>query len=464
MIRSTIGREAGGLLALLSLILLSAGPAAAVSEAERQELRRAQVLASIGDSNGNGQIDEEDLAAFLLRERDQLVTPWAANLSGSGLVTPEQAEELERSLQLRIASGELQNLFEEEAIRIVSVSSGGSVGDLGVVRKEDLAHFERQVVSPFGAQLSALLPEAPPPPPPEKSLLDRTAEWIRIRRSFLDSQGVARPATFSLSHFGTDDATRPPGSDDTVFRVQGALLFRPERTAKQSDSLFPGYNLDFQPLVSLEADASSDAKPGEGSIVTRLGATLVLFRSSDTEDTRAMANDRSGTCALGDFIEAPSGHNLDATANYATDADFESSLYGATLQWSPNNFGVGIGRSCILSEHFALRWRPYVGLDWAYVSDPGDNPKLATFKNYTNVFARTAVELRIAERFWITPELKYTQETQNDGDGHWLFSLGARLSLDEKDRLSLEASYRRGEDGPDFIERDSFQIGLGLKF
>jgi hypothetical protein len=264
---------------------------------------------------------------------------------------------------------------------------------------------------------------------------------LSVRRSFLRAKDIARPATFSVTHFGANDDTREAGRPRTVFDVAGAVALK----IHEFNPVVGSYTLQWSPVAVFEADISTDAKVGRDKIIYRLGADGVLYETIPTPGW--------------------TGHNFTATFDYTTDRNYHSSVVGGTAQYSPNILPIGIGHSLRVGTlPLWFRWRPYVGLTGGAVLDDGGKKALQGIDSFVNMYVRAGADVLFGSRLHLTPEVTWFQELQHRKKSHGLFTVGLRYSIDDKDRLSVEVGYSRGEDSPEFVDQDQLTFGLGIKF
>jgi|GEM_PF-4247012 len=421
---------------MLPLATLFAMPLVAIGapDADQRRARFEQVREAMNVKAG-AEIDREALEAFLQSKASKI----AERLRSAGFVVTEQNADAFRAVSKRQAALIMNRV----------------TGSRQVISESDLAAFEEADLEefPFSGKVRDLLP----PPPgsaaaarggqeseirPSKSPLDYPEEWgLSIRKSFLDAKDVGRPASVALTHFGDHDATRDEGRPSTVFDFRGALSFSPHEFKHE----LGGPTLVWSPVAAIEADVSTDSKVGRDKVVHRLGVDAAVIRS----------------------VTSPwwSGHIIAATFDYTTDRDYRSALLGGTAQYTPNFRLIGIGEYKQLGQlPLFVRWRPYVGVSGADVENDGDKKALEKMSSYVNSYVRASGEILFGERLHLAPEVTWFKQLMAPNRDFFLLSVGLRYSLDDKDRISIETSYTRGKDSPEFIEQDQLTFGLGIKF
>jgi len=427
--------------AFVAAVFMFVAPVFAESDAEQRHVRFQQVLDVMND-NGDRVLDQAELETFLKSKAEAII----AKLRKAGFLVTGQDDEAFR------------RFIHRQAAFIIN-----RVGKGKPITEAQLADFENADLEyPFVGKVKDLLPPPPGSPTaaagatevetkPPASVLDTLQEWISIRKSYLDSKDVGRPAALSLTHFGADDATRDPDQSGTAVDVRAALSLT--APALESTHDLGTFLLTWNPVAAIEADVSTDSKKGRDKIVHRIGAEGVFFKALTTRWL--------------------SGHNFKATFDYATDHTYKSALIGGTGQYSPNFRLIGIGEYKQLGQlelgqlgklRLFFRWRPYLGVTAADVEDDGGNDTLREMNGYVNGYVHSAGDLLIGTHLHLVPEITLFHQLINRHGTHALFSVGLRYSLDEHDRLSLEASYTRGKDSPEFVRQDQFSVGLAIKF
>jgi hypothetical protein len=309
----------------------------------------------------------------------------------------------------------------------------------------EIAAMESTALAPpFSGTMKDLLPKDAPKPKPQPAWTDRLEDWLDIRNSFLDEQSIAKPAKFTLTRFADDDETVDSGqprqawSIDASATLNGFVEWNP-RTA-----------LYVQPIVGYEAHVNS-SKPASDHVVHRVGFE---------------------THYVGDAASTFQSHRLRATFDFSTDRTYAAKVYGATVEYTPNAMSLGIGRYLRGGDTFDFRWRPYAGLVWANVSEPGAVDAYKKTPNFTHEFIRLAGELRLGERGLITPEHTIWHGARVDDAGvehQWqtLTSVDHRLILsmaDGKERASIDFSWTIGRDSPGFEKAKKVELALAFKF
>lgn len=398
-----------------------------------QAVRKRDRLDTNYQLERDGRISQDEFRYFLLEEMRRPGSPAHAPLARIGL----SAEVLDEARLFKFVGDQAKGAF------------GPWVRSDGTVDERTFPGFlAASLAAPLPPTVAALFPEGllvALPKPGKGRLetffagLDRT---VIIRKSILDQAQIGRPATFTWSRFGGADQTRMAGSRRQIFEVVGAFGLEPERLFR----IFrpsEGLHVSVQPTFAVELDYASNQPDALGQVVHR-GALQTVFYRPDSLRRPALA--------------------LDLVADYRTDVDYDADVYQGTLQLSPIWFGGAIGEWHGLGLGADATWAPYAGVRYSHVADDGGLAALLTRDDYANLFARLSGALRFGRRLVITPELQYEYETLGEGESHWLWSVSARLALDEKDRVSIEMSHERGERFPEFLERELTKLGLGLKF
>jgi len=421
------------LFAFAAALVLMSPIVFAASEADQRRLRFNQLLALMKD-NGDRIIDASELEEFLLSKAGTI----AARLRDAGFMVTAANDET------------LRRFVHRQAELIINGPAGRGRG----ITEDRLAVFEdADLEYPFPGKVRELLP--PPTAagtttsledkgagtPSVGSVFDVVPKWVSVRKSYLQAKDVGQPASLSVTHFNESDATQKPGSPRTGFDVRGALAV----SAFEFTHELGNVTLDWNPVAAIEADVSSDASVGRDKITHRVGAEGVLFQTVPTPWL--------------------SGHNLTATFDYTTDRDYRTALLGGTVQYSPNFRLIGVGEYKQLGTlPLFFRWRPYLGLTGAGVTNDGDKKALKNMGSYINGYVRIGGDLLIGTRFHLTPELIVFQQLEKQEREHSLFNVSLRYSFDDSDHVSVEASYTRGKDSPEFINQDQFKFGVGIKF
>ena len=271
---------------------------------------------------------------------------------------------------------------------------------------------------------------------------------VRVRRSFLDRQGISLPANIGYSNKGRSDQARQDGADASSFSVRGALEWSPQFLHTRGKSR----NVDswahaFHGLLVYEADVSSDPSEVRNSLRHRFGTRWVSGKVTDP------------TAWLSGFV-------LDSTLDFVTDRHYDASLYGLTTTLTPNMYPLGVGLPIQVSRSpvVSFRWRPYTSLNYAYVNDPGRSETFATIDDYLNLLFKVSAQFTFWNRIILTAEMTQTEELKSEKKSHSHFLTAGRLLLNDEGNLSLDLSYQMGELAPAFSSHDRFSVELGVKF
>jgi hypothetical protein len=407
-------------------------PVTAQSGATRDYLRFQEVVKFIGGTGDK--ITEDQLIAFLRTK------------------AKERLDQLPQDQRAAILGGKDENEFlnefaDEQAVRnIINNLRQRENRQDKAIDEADLRTFEvAQLDPPLPPVLRELLPpEGTVPPTPATpaisggaSLLSRLDQVISIRQSFIDSQQISKPATFTWTQFGDSDETLEAGRDRSKFEIRGAVTFDPTEPRRHEVG---DTNFSWNPVVVFEVDSSSEDKDKRNSLIHRVGIQSVFYRQLRT------------------------GHNFDLTIDYITDRDYRSDVLGGTLLYSPNAFDIGLGQWTPRRESFFhYNWRPFLGVTAAHVQDPGAITDLQSKKDITNAFVRVTAALMFGPRFKITPEANAVWELEDDNKDHLAYGIAAQWLFDAQERLSLLVSYEYGESAPTFKKKDITKVALGLK-
>lgn len=285
----------------------------------------------------------------------------------------------------------------------------------GAIEAAEIAAFARQkteapfpevtAAALFGVNETLVPPEPSLPPNPVAAL----SNHLSVNGSFLDDMLVAKPATFSFSHYGEDDETRDEDADETIYAVRAGVRLNGPRDPLVGDLL--GRELSVIPVAGIDANLSTDGKAGQDDLVYRVGVNMLLL------DKGLTGVDEFGD-SLPPRLAGLTGHHLLATFDYRTDRHHESDVLGATAQHSFNYPGIGLGRAIALSDWLRFNWRPYLGLSYGHVADAGDRQELKEKEDSTDLFFRLPATLRfetpwlptLGRHVLLQPELRLFEE------------------------------------------------------
>lgn len=295
----------------------------------------------------------------------------------------------------------------------------------------------------------------------QKDALSAIKTHVQIRRGSLKSSDVAKPATLTIKHLGSNDDKRDPDKDSTTTLLKGSVLVNfcggscvsavedDESSGKGKSRMF-GYtsrtDYDFDIFVAVDADVASNRKSNEDEIIHRIGGWGAI---------------------VGDPTDFVTQHHFAVTGNFTTGRDYDKEIYGFTAQYSPNIPDLAIGRAVNISSkpvEILFNWRPFLGLDYGDVVDAAGNDKLADQGDFLNLSLENLANLRFGKHVILTPQFTLTQELTNDRDLHSLYGLAVRFLPTGKDDFSIQTSYTRGERAPTFSDMDQIEASIGLKF
>jgi hypothetical protein len=382
--------------------------------------------------------------------------PPEIDLNGDGIIVKAELKLfLERTLQARLAAvGFSAKPTSPEFIAYVreqtnSVFNNANVNDPldqdEILPNEVAAMNSTSLNDPLSGTIADLLPATPPTPPAKKSWTEHLESWVDIRQSFLDEQAVGKPAKASFTTQAKSDETVDEGDPRRVGSVQAAIVVAP------AWEWTPASRFSMSPVVAYEAKIVSN-KPADDLVVHRVGFQGVLRR---------------------ELMTSPfSSHIFDVTFDYRTDRGYDAKVYGATVQYSPTWRKIGIGQYVRRGAAIDFRWRPYVGVVWGDVKEPGVVEAYAEMDDFTYPFLRLGGELKLSERLLVTPEATFWrgERTDSGGDtsrGDRIGSLSIRLILsksDDGERASVELGLKQGRDLPNFEFEKSLEIALAFKF
>lgn len=371
---------------------------------------------------GDKKIGEDDLRAFLKAQKNN----------------PALAQPLQESQCDQEEKVDCDTWLETVAIR----SFGADRNANEQLDPEELRDFEVTVI--WGSLLMRdLLPAGAPLPASTgdtplkaKDFPDWLGDRVTIRQSFLDERKASDPASISWTHFGGGDETLRAEQRRTRFDIQAAL------SIELGNELKLGGAWSVTPVFVIESDISTDETIGRDSVIHRLGGQF--YGESDID-------------AL------VTAHFVDFTFDYRTDRDYRSEVLGATLQYTPNMPKLGVGFNQPMGALF-FRWRPYVGLIYSDVRDPGRIASLQQSDGFTNAFGRVRLETVIGARFIAAVEGQVVFELEEENEDHTAFGASLRYMLDREGHVFLQASYDQGEKPPRFESKEQTKIGLGIKF
>jgi hypothetical protein len=411
---------------------------------------RDQLILRTLDSNGDDVISCEELAAFLdpivikaLRDLGiEPRTPSRVSPCGARQAPAPAPEDAEQRAPDRNYGEFFRGLIRSALNSATSVSDSDDVVAAGEIAELGRANVPAPLIGTFGD----LLPKVQgPKEASSQSWTDTLETWVKIRQSFLDEQGIGKPARMSLTDYGTHDETLAPGDASRVYQIKAAAVLTPAIEWALSRNVY------VRPVAAYEVNVSSDA-PEKDQIVHRVGVSSLILRN--------------------DSAAAFSSHLVDLTFDYSTNRGYKAAVYGATLQYSPNYRRIGIGQYLRRGSLVDFRWRPYAGVVWSHVEDAADVVAYQKRRDATDGFVRVTGELKVTDRVKVTPEVKLWHAERATTDGHashWQGqrSVESRLVLSESkgvDRASLVWTLTYGRDSPDFLNEQTHVLSLAIKF
>jgi hypothetical protein len=400
---------------LTAVAILVAAPA---RDTAAQEPTRAEViLKTVGDT-GDGVLDQQELAAFLLTALPQRL----AAMLGPGRLTvsPEWARDAAQFL----------------------MNQADATGS-GRIEPAEFGDLEKaRLFTAAGVAFGALLP----PPAARAStrpLLDRVQRWLSIRRSFLDERDVARPATLSWRSLDDSDETLNAGFARRQWEINAAVSLVPAI----APLIWRRGPLEVAPVVGYEAHVTSGHKANADVITHRIGAQGSV---------------------LGSTHDLVTSHLFVATYDLITDSHYATEVRGWTLQYSPVAPRIAIGQLHPADGPFQFYWRPYVGLETSSVKDAAGGPELLQQADASDLHVKVSSQLRAFERVFVTPELTQFWPLNGDQDAHGLAELAIEIVVSEANngdvRTSLELALVNGRRAPSYLREQSIAITLGFKF
>jgi hypothetical protein len=313
-----------------------------------------------------------------------------------------------------------------------------------IVRRDRFGLLLQLDLTPIAKTLRDMLVARDQSAPPTSSWVDTLADWIDVRQSFLEQQGIGKPAKISLMNRGGDDETVKTGDPRRIWSIQSAVVFN-----SVADLRFGRISLT--PTAAYEFNVTSNT-PAKDQIAHRLGVTAIVRRRIPT----------------GPFPT----HMVQATVDYKTDRRYDARVWGATVQYTPFWRQIGIGRYLRHGAPVDFRWQPEFGWVHGNVDKPGGISSFQQMADFDNLFGRLTGELRLGPRWRVTPQISFwhTDQTQRSGatlqDATNVRSLASRwiLSQSKKQESSFEVSVTGGRDAPDFKRQQLFQTAFGFKF
>jgi len=327
---------------------------------------------------------------------------------------------------------------------VQSALNTGRVRDETSITLGELTLLESTALSePLSGTISKLLPPKPDATTrqPFSDVLDR---WLNIRQSFLDEQSIGKPAKIALTNHAKDDETVKAGDPRRFWTFKTAVVLDSPYQKNFRNRVF------VKPVVAYELSIASNA-PTKDLIVHRFGLNALVLRKQST---------------------GVSSHIIDATFDYRTERKYDAKVLGSTVQYSPNYRKIGIGQYLGEGAAIDFRWRPYVGVVWEDVKNPGDVDAYKDMSSFTHEFFRLTGEIKLGDVIKVTPETTVWHGDRKKTDGtidKWqdTRSLEARWIVSQSkgaERASIAVTGSIGRDSPDFKLSKQFVVAVALKF
>jgi hypothetical protein len=371
------------------------------------------------DANVDNRLTREELTAFLAVA--------LKTLAAQAGMTTERSE------------GDFLKYVQAQADRILNAVLSETVDPSGVATMKAVS-----LEPPLGGTIGDLLPSSAKPPHRDR-WTDRLEGLVDIRQSFLDEQGIGKPAKLSLTSTDSDDETVDAGDSRRTWKVQSAVVVVPEAEGA------PKPWLRIHPIFAYEISLASE-KRAKDLVTHRAGFVSTFLR-------------KRGKSPF-------SSQYVQATFDWSTDRAYDASIFGFTVEHTPNYRQIGIGQYLGSGALIDLRWRPYVGITYGHVSDAGSVEAYSEMANYAYFFTRLTAEVRLGPRLKITPETTVwggSRVEPNGDSGSWdrINIISTRLILSESDgseRASIELELKRGRDRPHFEFEQAAEVALAVKF
>ena len=263
------------------------------------------------------------------------------------------------------------------------------------------------------------------------------------RSSSILSTGGADPGRFSYTFI----------SDEDIFAADLALMFKflsiDRELGESEDKWIPA--LYALPVFEAHVSSSDDA---ENSLQFQF--PFVFSFTEDVED-----NPNSSEVPKGSFINS---HYLIGSPLYQTDKEFETSVIGFDVLYTPGIPKLGIGSPIRKEkETFRFRWRPLVGFELGQVLNDGGNDDALPAETFIRATARVRAELLIIDRLTFSADYIWRIDLNGDNDVRDFVDLTATYFLDELKNVSIGLSYTNGRNTPQFVNVDELSTFLGFK-
>lgn len=269
--------------------LITALPAYSRADQQPELSTRARVVLHTLDKSGDGNISCEELASFL---RPAIVTALREMgiepRSGSPVPacgdrpTQHRQETVEARIARTEAEGKRRSPSKDYDEYFRELIQGTLNAAQSAPETEDSigpAEIENELLGktlpvPLSGTLSDVLPklEQAASAPKDQAWTDVLESWLNIRQTFLDEQGISKPAKISLATHAADDETVEPGKNRRVYVFRTAVVLTPPVVFVRTS------NLEIAPVLAFEANVTSDA-PVKDQIVHRAGLSSLLVRN-----------------------------------------------------------------------------------------------------------------------------------------------------------------------------------------
>ncbi|ABW28141.1 hypothetical protein [Acaryochloris marina] len=403
-------------------------------------LVKAQIKAEDFDANGNQLVDNSEENNEQQKLVMKLINPSFLEIDidpADGIVTLE----------------EIKNAFNNDDIEISDPNNNDvkinrlkiANDELNSLRQKNDGQLTLEVANDYISKIVG------PPPSIEKDGI--AGSGIRLRRdiedvTILDSLAPIQEADSAILNF-----TRDFEADNTIFTVRGGLFYpilteineedlEPDKLTLTRYQITPGIEID-------RVENSADAFDDEDILTFALNTDFEVQGSSVFPSQYFRGN----------FL-------------YQTDSNFDSSIFGAQLQWEPKNRHIGLGQAQeIFGDALRFRWRAILETQLATVLDAGN----ITDRVDGDLLFRAGPKLEIeffpanreAEffgRLGLQAEYSFLQNIAGDGETSHLFSSTLSYRLDDTGNANLLVNYRVGDIDLTGQNVNELSIGLGLTF
>jgi hypothetical protein len=407
------------------LACLAVGPASAQSPADLKARadRFAQVHALMAGPGPEDRIDARELRTFLAREVVR------RTLLSQAVVTPEWLAAQVTNLMNQADTDRNGGIDERE------------LADLEAAKVRLLPNLraasEAERNSAPTIDLKALLPKASPAAA-GTALADRLATWLQIRQSFLDEKLVEKPATLSYSSAGGSDETIEAGARRNQWSVAAAIVLKAPKWVKTTT------RWEVYPVFAYEATLSSGLRKDANSLTHRLGA--------------------AGSWLNGGATVA---HAFSATFDYNTDRTYDSTVLGATVQYTAGVPSAAIGRFVDLGSRVSFTWRPYLGFSLGDVTETGARTDLADRVDFSDLYGKIGSKLLLSTRAAVISEASVFRQLRGAKNTYGLIESSFNLYItpeNSKTPVSLQVGGTIGRKSPAFKNQHLAKVALAFKF